>query len=67
MSVENKRSGVPRIAELMRVPARVRFLSVTPLLEDVGEPSLTGIHSVIVGGESSHQARPMRPKWMEKL
>ena len=49
VSVENKRSGVPRIAELVKVDARVRFLSIEPLLEDVGDIDLTGIHWVIVG------------------
>lgn len=67
VSVENKRSGVPRIAELVKVAARVRFLSVEPLLEDVGELCLDGIHWVIVGGESGHQARPMRQKWVQNV
>ena len=35
VSVENRRHGVPRIAHLRQVPARIRFLSVEPLLEDV--------------------------------
>jgi protein gp37 len=64
VSVENKRSGTPRIADLRRVKACVRFLSIEPLLEDVGEINLAGIHWVIVGGESGHQARPMRPQWV---
>ena len=61
VSVENKRSGVPRIAELVKVEAAVRFLSIEPLLEDVGAINLAGIHWVIVGGESGHQARRMQP------
>lgn len=67
VSVENKRSGTPRIAELRRVKARVRFLSIEPLLEDVGELNLTSIHWVIVGGESGHQARPMQPQWVDNV
>lgn len=67
VSVENRKHGVPRIQHLRRVPARVRFLSVEPLLEDVGRLDLTGIHWVIVGGESGAKARPMKPQWAESV
>lgn len=62
-SVENKRHGVPRIAQLRKVRARVRFLSVEPLLEDIGKLDLRGFKWVIVGGESGVGARPMHPDW----
>ena len=42
----------------------MRFLSVEPLLEDVGEINLDGIHWVIVGGESGAGARPMQQEWV---
>lgn len=67
VSVEDKRYGVPRIADLQRVKAKVRFLSVEPLLEDLGELNLEGINWVIVGGESGPKARPMRPEWAESI
>ncbi len=67
VSVENQRHGVPRIEYLRAVSARIRFLSVEPLLEDVGELDLTGIHWVIVGGESGPKARPMKPEWAESV
>jgi len=67
VSVEDKKYGVPRIAHLRRVRAAVRFLSVEPLLEDVGSLNLKGIHWIIVGGESGHQARPMKPEWVENV
>ena len=67
MSVENKRHGVPRIDVLRGIDARVRFLSVEPLLEDIGAVDLSGIHWVIVGGESGHGARPMQPKWVANV
>lgn len=67
VSVENKRHGVPRIDHLRRVPANTRFLSIEPLLEDVGQIDLTGIDWVIVGGESGHGARPMRPEWVRNI
>ncbi len=63
VSVEDKKSGVPRIAYLRKVPATIRFLSVEPLLEDVGHLDLTDIHWVIVGGESGPKARPMHKAW----
>ena len=42
----------------------VRFISVEPLLEDLGEIDLTGIVWVIVGGESGPEARPMKAEWV---
>jgi protein gp37 len=64
VSVEDKKHGMPRIEYLRRVPAHIRFLSIEPLLEGLGELNLTGIHWVIVGGESGHGARPMRREWV---
>ncbi len=42
----------------------MRFLSVEPLLEDLGAIDLSGIHWVIVGGESGPGARPMKKEWV---
>ena len=67
VSVEDRQYGLPRIDCLRKVNASVRFLSVEPLLEDVGKFDLTGIHWVIVGGESGPKARPMRPEWVESV
>jgi protein gp37 len=67
VSVEDRRYGVPRINELRQVQAVVRFLSVEPLLEDLGELDLRGIHWVIVGGESGPKARPMQMEWVENV
>lgn len=67
VSVEDKQYGLPRIDLLRTVPATVRFLSVEPLLEDLGVFDLTGIHWVIVGGESGLRARPMRPEWVKAI
>jgi protein gp37 len=63
VSVENKQA-TSRIAHLQRANASVRFLSVEPLLAPVGKLNLTGIHWVIVGGESGPRARPMDPEWV---
>jgi protein gp37 len=67
VSVENKRDGVPRIKYLQNAPAQVRFLSVEPLLEDVGRLDLTGISWVIVGGESGPRSRPLQAEWVRSL
>jgi protein gp37 len=66
-SVENKKHGVPRINHLRRIDAKTRFLSAEPLLEDLGPLDLDGISWVIVGGESGHGARPMRPSWARSV
>lgn len=67
VSVEDKKYGVPRIDHLRKVDAKIRFLSIEPLLEDVGKLDLAGIHWVIVGGESGSKARPMKPHWVENV
>jgi protein gp37 len=54
---------VHRIDTLRRVPATIRFLSVEPLIAPVGPMDLTGIHWVILGGESGPGARPMAADW----
>ena len=64
VSVEDKKYGIPRIKQLQLSPAAVRFLSIEPLLEDLGEMDLSGIHWVIVGGESGFGARPMKKEWV---
>jgi protein gp37 len=64
VSVEDRDFGVPRIAELRRTPATVRFLSVEPLLEDLRTLALDSIDWVIVGGESGPGARPMNESWV---
>jgi len=64
VSVEDRRYGLPRIEELRRARAGKRFLSIEPLLEDLGEVDLRGIDWVIVGGESGPGARPMDAAWV---
>ena len=67
VSVEDQAYGVPRIDCLRAVDAAIRFLSVEPLLEDVGALNLENIHWVIVGGESGPRARPMKMEWVESI
>ncbi|MCU4175506.1 phage Gp37/Gp68 family protein [Carboxylicivirga sp. N1Y90] len=64
VTVDNRKEGLPRIDKLRNLQASVLFLSVEPLLEDLGEINLAGIHLAIVGGESGHKARPMEKDWV---
>jgi protein gp37 len=66
VSIENKET-LPRIDNLRKTPAAVRFLSCEPLLQDLGTIDLKGIHWVICGGESGHGARPMHPDWVRSI
>ena len=67
VSVENKKHGLPRVDHLRTIPTAVRFLSVEPLLEDLGEFDLSGIDWVIVGGESGPNHRPMNHDWARSI
>jgi protein gp37 len=66
VSVENS-SVLGRIHDLAVVPAAVRFLSCEPLIGPLDELPLSGIHWVIVGGESGPRARPMKAEWVESI
>lgn len=67
VSVEDRDFGLPRIESLRQVNASIRFLSVEPLLENLGNINLAGIHWVIVGGESGPKARPMKKEWVDEI
>lgn len=66
VSVESK-DYVGRIDELRRTGAKVKFLSLEPLLGPLGKLNLTGIDWAIVGGESGPAARPMDPDWVRSI
>ncbi len=67
VSVEDRRFGLPRIDILRPIPAAIRFLSIEPLLEDLGEINLEGIQWAIVGGESGPGFRPMNQQWARNI
>jgi protein gp37 len=67
VSVEDRKYGVPRIGHLREADASVRFLSLEPLLEDLGELDMGGIRWVIVGGESGASARPFDIAWARSV
>ncbi|MCU4189799.1 phage Gp37/Gp68 family protein [Flavobacterium sp. HXWNR29] len=62
VTVENSKTK-NRIDALRNIDAEIRFLSIEPLIGNVGKLNLENIHWVIVGGESGHKARPMKPEW----
>jgi protein gp37 len=66
VSVES-RPYVSRIRLLRSTHARVKFLSVEPLLEALPNLDLDGIDWVIAGGESGPRARAVRPEWIAGL
>lgn len=72
-SVENQKYADLRIPILKTIPARIRFLSCEPLLEETSladHLSDDALHWIIVGGESSTDgvsARPMKAEWARKL
>ncbi|MCI0537852.1 MAG: phage Gp37/Gp68 family protein [Verrucomicrobiales bacterium] len=66
VSVES-RKYLGRVDKLRKTGAHIKFLSLEPLLEDLGKFDLTGIDWVIVGGESGPGARPMGVSWVRNL
>ncbi|HMO18863.1 MAG TPA: phage Gp37/Gp68 family protein [Oligoflexia bacterium] len=63
VSVEEEKVSY-RIPELLSTPAKVKFLSIEPLIGSVQSLYLEGIDWVIVGGESGPGARPLRKEWV---
>lgn len=66
VTVEN-RDALRRLDDLRVTPAKWRFVSFEPLLEDLGKVDLRGVHWIIVGGESGPKARPFRKEWAQSL
>lgn len=67
VSVEDRKYGLPRIDQLRDHAPRNRFLSIEPLLENLGVIDLSGIGWVIVGGESGPQRRELDLRWLESI
>ncbi|HEY2289936.1 MAG TPA: phage Gp37/Gp68 family protein [Thermoanaerobaculia bacterium] len=66
VSVENSKH-VDRIDDLRRTGAKLRFLSLEPLLGPLRGLNLQGIDWVIVGGESGPGARPIQESWILEI
>jgi protein gp37 len=56
-----------RIGSLGGIPAKVRFLSLEPLLGPLPRLELSGVHWVIVGGESGPGSRPIEADWVRQI
>jgi len=68
VSVEDRKYGLPRIDDLREaIDDTNRFLSIEPLLEDLGAIDLSGIGWVIVGGESGFKRREMEVRWLASI
>ncbi|MDF9830033.1 phage Gp37/Gp68 family protein [Parabacteroides sp. PF5-6] len=63
VSVENEKV-INRIDLLRQTDAKVKFLSIEPLLGSLNNLNLIGIDWVIVGGEKAENARPMKEEWV---
>jgi protein gp37 len=66
VSIENRQALV-RLKHLRQANATIRFLSLEPLLEDLGVLDLNGISWAIAGGESGPQARPIDRDWVRRI
>jgi protein gp37 len=64
---EDRKSGLRRLEHLRTIPAKIRFLSMEPLLEDLGPLNLAGISWVIIGGESGPGFRTMEKTWADNV
>ena len=62
VSIEDERV-IDRADALREVPAKIRFLSLEPLIGPIPDLNLDKLHWVIVGGESGARARMMNTSW----
>jgi len=58
---------VDRADYLRECPAKIKFLSLEPLIDSVDKLDYTGIDWVIVGGESGYGARAMHKEWVREI
>lgn len=66
VSVENEKYTF-RIDDLRKTGAKIKFLSVEPLIGPISKMNLKGINWVIVGGESGPGARPLETEWVVSI
>ncbi len=58
---------VDRVDYLRSCPAKIKFLSLEPLIDSVDKLDYTGINWVIAGGESGYGARVMQKEWVLEI
>lgn len=66
VTVESNEQKV-RIKDLLKTPAKIKYLSIEPMITQVKPISLKGIDWVIVGGESGPGARPIEENWINYI
>jgi protein gp37 len=67
VSIENDVWAARRLPVLRKATAAVRWISAEPLLSCLGEIDLTGVHWVVIGGESGPGYRPMDMAWARAI
>ena len=75
VTAENRHQASWRIGVLVSIPAKVRFVSVEPMLEGISlagsyrgdGPRSHGVDWVIAGPETGTRARYCSPKWIDNL
>ncbi|TGL03550.1 phage Gp37/Gp68 family protein [Leptospira bouyouniensis] len=67
VTVENCKAYRERVSILRNTNVKTRFLSIEPLLEDLGAIDLSRLDWVIVGGESGAKCRPMEKSWVQSI
>jgi protein gp37 len=68
VTVEDRKHGLPRLADLQETNGKHKHICCEPLLEDLGEVDLSQISLVVGGGESGgRNARQAELPWVESL
>ncbi|KJV07994.1 phage Gp37/Gp68 family protein [Methylocucumis oryzae] len=67
ITICNQKEADRDIPKLLSIPAKIRFLSIEPMLGPINLNMFDGIDWVIVGGESGNNARPMPLKWVRSI
>lgn len=67
VTVEDRRYGLPRLELARQFPARYHWVSVEPLLEDLGDVDFTGFDLAVVGAESGPGHRPFDVQWARNV
>lgn len=66
VSIESE-DVIERVDYLKKTNAKVKILSIEPLLSDLPSLNVTGIDWVIVGGESGFKPREIKEEWVQNI
>lgn len=67
VTVEDRKHGIPRLDLARHFPARYRWVSVEPQLEDLGDVDFRGFDLVVNGGEAGPDSRPFDLQWARNV